>query len=85
MSKYGIPLDDNTILYTLSFTDDKIIGAQDVDDIECMTRKFVDEYEIWGLKVHIQKTEYRCIGGSQQDLQLSSGQSNTAQCTSTWR
>lgn len=75
----GTPLDEETTLYTLSFADDQIVIAQDVDDLNYMTRKLVEEYAKWGLEVNIQKTQYLCIGGGRQssdpDLTLSSSQS----------
>ncbi|XP_045462483.1 uncharacterized protein LOC123672426 [Harmonia axyridis] len=75
----GTPFDEETTLYTLSFADDQIVIAQDVDDLNYMTRKLVEEYAKWGLEVNIQKTQYLCIGGGRQssdpDLTLSSSQS----------
>lgn len=68
----GIPLNEN-ILYTLSFADDQIVLAQDMEDLEYMTRKLVEEYEGWGLEVNMSKTEYMCIGGTQQDMTLEDG------------
>lgn len=68
----GIPLNEN-ILYTLSFADDQIVLAQDIEDLEYMTRKLVEEYEKWGLEVNLTKTKYMCIGGTQQDLMLEDG------------
>lgn len=65
----GIPLNDY-VLYTLCFADDQIVLAQDYDDLEYMTRKLIEEYDKWGLEVNLQKTEYMCIGGEQQDLIL---------------
>lgn len=69
----GIPL-NNTNIYSLSFADDQVIMAQDYDDIEYMTRKLIEEYKKWGLEVNISKTEYMCIGGTQQNLLLEDGQ-----------
>ncbi|XP_044766437.1 uncharacterized protein LOC123322558 [Coccinella septempunctata] len=43
-----------------------------------MTRKLIEEYAKWWLEVNIQKTQYMCIGGSQENsdpnLALSSSQ-----------
>jgi len=69
----GIPVDDDSTVYTLSFADDQAVAAQDIDDIEYMTRKLMEEYNKWGLEVNIDKTEYMCIGGQQQDLRLATG------------
>lgn len=69
----GLPINNNTI-YTLSFADDQLVLAQDYDDIEYMTRKLIEEYKKWGLEINIKKTEYMCIGGTQQDLTLGNGE-----------
>lgn len=58
----GIPLNES-ILFTLCFADDQVVLAQDYEDLAYMTRKLVEEYEIWGLEVNISKTEYMYIGG----------------------
>ena len=51
--KMGIPLIDNTV-YTLCFADDQVVVAQDYHDMEYMTRKFIEEYKLWGLSlIHI--------------------------------
>lgn len=68
-SNMGITL-NNTSLYTLCFADDQIVLAQDYEDLQYMTRKLIEEYTKWGLRVNIAKTEYMCIGGTQQDLVL---------------
>lgn len=69
----GIPGDDTSTIYTLAFADDQVVIAQDTDDIE--------EYDRWGQEVNIQKTEYMCIGGEQQDLPISDKQ-NIKHCSS---
>ncbi|XP_044766857.1 uncharacterized protein LOC123322865 [Coccinella septempunctata] len=66
----GIPL-NNTTIYTLNFADDQVVMAQDLDDLEYMTRK---EYRHWGLEVNVAKTEYMCVGGPQQNMILEDGQ-----------
>lgn len=38
-----------------------------------MTRKVKEEYKKWGLEMSLNKTEYMCIEGIQQDLQLENG------------
>ncbi|XP_030757829.1 uncharacterized protein LOC115883613 [Sitophilus oryzae] len=70
----GLPVDDDTTVYTLSFGDDWAVVAQDIDDLEYMTRNLIEEYEKWGLELNIKKTEYMCISGHQQDLRLATGQ-----------
>lgn len=76
----GIPLDDEYTVYTLSFADDQVVVAQDIDDIEYMTRKLIEEYDKYGLEVNIDNTEYMCIGGQQQDLRLTTGQTIIKHC-----
>ena len=53
---------------TLQFTDDQIILAQNKDDLERMTRKIKEEYEMWLLTVAVDKTQYMCIGSPQRNL-----------------
>ncbi|XP_030746803.1 uncharacterized protein LOC115875475 [Sitophilus oryzae] len=74
-----IPLNDS-ILYTLCFGDDQIILAQDYEDLEYMTRKLIEEYHKWGLEVNLNKTEYMCIGGEQQNLILEQQQQEIKHC-----
>ena len=40
---------------------------------EYMTRKLIDEYELWGLKLDVKKTKYMAIGDTSRDLQLEDG------------
>lgn len=72
-SNMGIPL-NNTTIYTLNFADDQVVMAQDLDDLEYMTRKLIEEYRHWGLEVNVAKTEYMCVGGPQQSMILEDGQ-----------
>jgi len=39
-------------------------------DLEYMTRKLIDEYELWGLKLNATKTKYMAIGDTSRDLKL---------------
>ena len=39
----------------LLFADDQLLIAQDYEDLEYMTRKLIDEYELRGLKLNIKK------------------------------
>ena len=38
-----------------------------------MTRKLIDEYELWDLKLNVKKTTYMAIGDTSRDLQLEDG------------
>jgi len=39
-----------------------------------MTRKLIDEYELWGLKLNVKKkTKYMAIGDTARDLQVEDG------------
>jgi len=55
------------------FADDQLLIAQDYEDVEYMTRKLIDEYELWGLKLYVEKTKYMAIGDTLRDLQLEDG------------
>lgn len=66
----GIPLDDNSTIYTLQFADDQLILAQEFEDIEYLTRKLIQEYSLWGLKINMDKSRYMTIGDLPQDLIL---------------
>ena len=69
----GVPLNDNTTLYTLCFADDQIVIAQDHEDLSYMTRKLIEEYKKWGLEINIDKTKSMCIGGTPQNIILEDG------------
>lgn len=56
-----IPVTD----YTICFTGDQILLAQ-----EYVTRKLIEGYNKWCLEINIEKMEYMCVGGRQQDLIL---------------
>ena len=43
----GLEIQDMTI-YSMVFADDQLQIAQDYEDLEYMTRKLTDEYELWG-------------------------------------
>ena len=55
------------------FADDQLLIAQDYEDLEYMTRKLIDEYELWGLKLKVKKRKYMAIGDKSRDLQLEDG------------
>jgi hypothetical protein len=57
-------------IYSFLFADDQLLIAQDYEDLEYMTRKLIDEYELWGLKLNVKKTKYMAIGDTSRDLQL---------------
>jgi len=38
-----------------------------------MTRKLIDEYELWGLKLNATKTKYMAIGDTSRDIKLEDG------------
>ena len=60
-------------IYSLLFADDQLLTAQDYEDLEYMTRKLIDEYELWGLKLNVKRTKYMVIGDTLRDLQLEDG------------
>ena len=45
-------------VYSLQFADDQLLLAQDFKDTEYMTRKLIQQYQKWGLKVNMNKTKY---------------------------
>lgn len=51
----NVPM-NNTTIYTLSFADNRVIVAQDFDDLKYMTRKPNEKYNIWCLEVNTSKT-----------------------------
>ena len=53
-SKMGLEIHDTTI-YSLLFAGDQLLIAQDYEDLEYMTMKLIDEYELWGLKLNVKK------------------------------
>lgn len=65
----GIEMDD-VCLTSLLFADDQVVLASDEGDIDYMFRKLIEEYEKWGLKVNMDKTEYLKIGEEQEDQEL---------------
>jgi hypothetical protein len=44
------------------FAGDQLLNAQDYEDVEYMTRKLIDEYELWDLKLYVKKTKYMAVG-----------------------
>ena len=68
----GLEIQDTTI-YSLLFADDQLLIAQDYEDLEYMTRKLVDEYEVWDLKLNVKKSKYMAIRDTLRALQLEDG------------
>ena len=68
----GLEIQDKTI-YSMLFADDQLLIAQDYEDLEYMTRKLIDEYELWGLKLNAMKTNCMAIGDTSRDLKLEDG------------
>ena len=56
-AKKGLEIQDTTI-YWMLFADDQLLIAQDYEDLEYMTRKLVEEYELCGLKLNVKGTKY---------------------------
>jgi hypothetical protein len=63
----GIPI-QNTYVYSLNFSDDRVLLAQDHDDMEYMARKLKEEYKKWGLTINLEKTKYVCTGERKEIL-----------------
>jgi len=45
----------DTTVYSMLFADDKLLIAHNYEDLEYMTRKLRDEYELWGLRLNVTK------------------------------
>jgi len=43
------------------FADDQLLIAQEYDDLDYMTRKLIEECELWGLKLNNKKIKYMAI------------------------
>jgi len=68
----GLEIQDTTI-YSMLFADDQLLIAQYYEDLEYMTRKLIDQYELGGLKLNVKKTKYMATGDTSRDLQLEEG------------
>ena len=53
-AKMGLEIQDTTI-YSVPFADDQLLIAQDYEDLEYMTKKLIDAYELWGLKLNLKE------------------------------
>jgi hypothetical protein len=49
-AKMGLEIHDMTI-YAMLFADDQLLIAQNYEELQYMTIKLIDEYELWGLKL----------------------------------
>jgi hypothetical protein len=77
-AKMGLEIQDKT-LYSMLFADDQLQIAQDYEDIEYVTRKLIEEYELWGLKLNVKnKTKYLAIGDTSRYLQLEDWKGTTS-------
>jgi hypothetical protein len=47
----GLEIQDTTI-YSMLFADNQLLIAQEYEDLEYRTRKLIEEYEVWGLKLN---------------------------------
>jgi hypothetical protein len=79
----GLEIQDTTI-HSMLFPDDQLLIAQDYEDLEYMTRKLIDEYELWGLKLNVKKTKYMAIVNTLRDLQLEEGKGGNKPCKLIW-
>jgi hypothetical protein len=60
----------DTTIHSMLFADDQLLIAQNYEYLEYMTRKLIDENELWGLKLNVKETKYISIGYISRDLQL---------------
>jgi hypothetical protein len=40
-------------IYSMLFADDQLLIAQNYEELQYMTRKLIDKYELWGLKLNL--------------------------------
>ena len=52
------------------FADDQVLITKEHEDMEFMVRKLLEEYDKWGLKIHLEKTFYMGCGAETKDLIL---------------
>ena len=53
-AKMGLEIQD-TAIYSMLLADEQLLSAQGYEDLEYMTRKLINEYELWGLKLNLKK------------------------------
>ena len=68
----GLEIQDKTI-YSMLFADDQLLITHDYEDLEYMTRELIEQYEVWGLKLNVEKTKYMATGDTSIDLYLEDG------------
>ena len=57
-------------VYSLGFTDDQVLLAQDHDDMEYMVRKLKEGYEKRGFAIYLEKTKYVCMEEGKEILRF---------------
>lgn len=65
----GITIEDRELKHLL-FADDHIIFIKNKENMTFMIETLKNELMKYGLKININKTEYMCIGGGQQDIHI---------------
>jgi hypothetical protein len=63
----GLEIQDVTI-YSKLFADDQLLIAQNYEELQYMTRKLIDEYELWGLKLNVKKKLNICPYETYQEI-----------------
>jgi hypothetical protein len=53
------------------------VTGEDEDDINCMTRKLIEQYNNCGLEINFDKTQYMVAGGQEEDIITGYGTINT--------
>ena len=51
-ARMGLEIQDKTI-YSMLFADNQLLITQDYENLEYMTRKLIEEYEVGGLKLNV--------------------------------
>lgn len=64
----NIPVGDET-LFSFNYADDQVILEQEAFDLEFMIRILYQEYDKWGLRVSLSKTEY-LVSNSDPQFQI---------------
>ena len=54
-------------LFSSYFADDQVVIAEDLDDLSYMIRKLQEEYQLAGLGINMNKSEYIIVGNYVQD------------------
>jgi len=47
--------------YSMVYADDQLLNAQNYEELQYNTRKLIDEYELWGIKLNVKQTKYMPI------------------------